>query len=275
VSAVSAGFLPPTHIHAHMVNITHMCPDTRSSSPVLPPFLPPSLLLCVACALQKSDLLGLVAMTIAGFPSGVESAQLWLSLTRKLSTRLVHRHPYLYAVCCFLREQLGDQERSLQQEFGRHGDLTTPAETPKATPGGSASSSSSSSYSSILWNRDLDLSDRVGFACRFLDDREVLCVLARGWEDEDVSVAWTPLYAVSLHSPFGCLPCVTAAWLPGGDLEAVRAGFTNRRHYPNWLGLVRYSAGAGVRGPNWYVQSLFCCAFVVTAAGGSCYCNAQ
>ena len=61
-------------------------------------------------------------MTIAGFPSGVESSQLWLSLTRKLSARLVHRHPYLYAVCCFLREQLGDRERVLAQEFERHGD---------------------------------------------------------------------------------------------------------------------------------------------------------
>ena len=126
---------------------------------------------------SQSDLLSLVAMTIAGFPSGVESSQLWLSLTRKLSARLVHRHPYLYAVCCFLREQLGDRERVLAQEFERHGDgggssstaaLSSAPASPAAPP-----PRSTSSYAAILRNNDLDLSDRVGFACRFLDDMEV------------------------------------------------------------------------------------------------------
>ena len=106
-------------------------------------------------------MLGLVAITVAGFPSSVESSALWLSLTRRLCARLQHRFPYLFAVCCFLREQLGDRAH-VAAEFTGHDLGPGPAVPPAA-----------GSYSAILCNQDLDLSDRIGFACRFLDDAEV------------------------------------------------------------------------------------------------------
>jgi hypothetical protein len=154
----------------------------------------PSCVLCHSCdpatlVCSQADLLGLVAMTIAGFPASMDASQLWLTLTRALCARLADHHPYLHAVCCFLREQLGDGDFIA----AGGGELFSSGLLPvalRAAPSSAASTASSAAaaaaspdapragvysgaYALVLNNVRIDLPDRVAFACRFLDNEQV------------------------------------------------------------------------------------------------------
>lgn len=139
------------------------------------------------CNCVQVELIGLVAMMIAGCPAyRSPTSDMWLALTADLCDSLVP-HPYLHALCWHLRNKL---------------------KGPSAEETVARSRSGSSSYGAtptsvlehpVLCNNSLDLSDRVAFACKHLPMDQVLAFVTHTADVAEAQSRLNGLFLIGLR----------------------------------------------------------------------------